>query len=364
MEYLKRVLQRSPIGTALVKQDGGFIYANASLSSILGYSHAELELLSWQEITHPEDINKDEILVAEMLRGDRESYQLRKRYIRKDGSICPAVLSVSNVLDANGDFECFLSQVNDSIESIEQKELELFHNEILNAITHDEFVLYYQDIVDLRSLSTVGYESLIRWQHPTKGLVYPDNFIERCEQSPDLMLQLCQWVFRRASRDRQKLKGFLSINVSPKSLMHLSFLEMVQEYAQVSDRPVVFLEITERVLANLENTDILSKLEYEGYGLFADDFGQANTGLVQVIQILKSVKHDSSVKIKIDIWFTRNLTDPLTYASMKVLIELFHGMGLEVIAEGIETAAQLKLWQELGCDYGQGWYWGKARALV
>lgn len=364
MEYLKNVLKLSPVGTALVGKGGEFIYANSALSKILGYSHAELVLLSWQQITHPEDVNKDELLVAQMLRGDRESYQLRKRYIRKDGSICPAVLSVSNVLDAKGEFECFLSLINDSIENIEQKELELFHNEILNAIATDEFVLHYQDIVDLRSLSTVGYESLIRWQHPTKGLIYPNDFIERCEASPDLMLQLCQWVFRRASRDRHKLNGFLSINVSPKSLMHLSFLEMVTEYARVSDRPVVFLEITERVLANLDNTDILSKLEYEGYGLFADDFGQANTGLVQVIQILKSVKHDSTVKIKIDIWFTRNLSDPLTYASMKVLIELFHGMGLEVIAEGIETATQLKQWQELGCDYGQGWYWGKARALI
>ncbi len=364
MEYLKNVLKLSPVGTALVKKDGGFIYANSALSKILGYSHAELVLLSWQQITHPEDVNKDELLVAQMLRGDRESYQLRKRYIRKDGSICPAVLSVSNVLDVNGNFECFLALVNDSVENIEQKELELFQDEVFQAIATDEFVLHYQDIVDLKSLATVGYESLIRWQHPIKGLIYPNDFIERCEQSPDLMLQLCQWVFRRASRDRQKLNGFLSINVSPKSLMHLSFLEMVAEYSQVSDRPVVFLEITERVLANLENTDILSKLEYEGYGLFADDFGQANTGLVQVIQILKSVKHDSTVKIKIDIWFTRNLGDPLTYASMKVLIELFHGMGLEVIAEGIETLEQLKSWQELGCDYGQGWLWGKAKPLL
>ena len=249
-------------------------------------------------------------------------------------------------------------------ESLKQKnELRLFQESILKAIANNEFVLHYQEIIDLVTFKPVGYEALIRWQHPAMGLIYPNDFIEDCEQDSDIMLQVCQWVFRTACRDRPKLDGFLSINVSPKSLLHLSFIDMVSQYAEKLENPVIFLEITERVIVNLDETDVLARIEREGYGFFIDDFGQANSGLIQVIKIIRSIQKESSIKVKIDIWFTQHIHETITYASMKVLLGLFRDIGVEVIAEGIETEAQLKAWQELGCNYGQGWLWGKAKAI-
>ena len=375
MDRIKKVFEYSAIGFALVEKQGRFRYANKALSDILGYSYEELSMIDWQSITHPDDLLGDLALVAEVISGVRKGYQLEKRYIHKDGSIRYTVLSVSTFNDINGDLDCFCSQVTDVTPYVElskqidenlkrKQDLERFHHEILDAIPNNQFVLHYQQIINLKTLESVGHEALIRWQHPEKGLLYPNKFIEECEQNPDVMLQLCQWVFKKACEDKHKLSGFLSLNVSPKSLLHTSFIEMVSKYSAISETPVVFLEITERVFVNLEDSRILAHLENEGYGFFVDDFGQANSGLIQVIQIIKSIRSESSIKIKIDIWFTQHIHEAITYSSMKVLIEMFTAMGVEAIAEGIETEAQLKAWQELGCAYGQGWLWGKGGALA
>ena len=375
MDDIKRVFENSQIGFALVEKTGGFRYANKALSNILGYSIDELSQIDWQSITHPDDLLGDLALVADVINGIIQGYQLEKRYIRKNRSICYTFLSVSTLLFDDGSLDCFCSQITDVTQYVEltkklddslkrKNELRLFQESVLKAIANDQFVLHYQGIIDLKTLKAVGYEALIRWQHPDMGLLYPNDFIEDCEQDPDIMLQLCQWVFKTACRDRAKLNGFLSINVSPKSLLHFSFIDMVSKYADKIDTPVVFLEITERVIANLDDTDVLKRIEQEGYGFFIDDFGQANSGLIQVIKIIKSIQKGSSVKVKIDIWFTEHILDQITYASMKVLIGLFHDIGVEVIAEGIETEIQLNAWRELGCEYGQGWLWGKAKAIA
>ena len=369
MDSLKKAFEYSITGFALVEKNGDFRHSNQALSDILGYSFEELKHINWQLITHPDDLELDLELVAEVLSGVRKGYQMGKRYIRKDGSICYAVLTVSTFNNFDGSFDCFCSQITDVTKPDRKYYLERFHKEVLAAIAANQFVLHYQEIVDLKTLKVVGYESLIRWQHPTKGLLYPNSFIEDCEQNPDVMLQLCQWVFKESCDNRHRLNGFLSLNVSPKSLLHTSFIEMVSKYISASKHistskhPAIFLEITERVFANLEDSQVLANLEREGCGFFVDDFGQANSGLIQVIKVMKSIRSESSIRIKIDIWFTEHLHEDFTHSSMKVLLELFREMGIQVIAEGIETKAQLKAWQDLGCDYGQGWLWGKGKAL-
>jgi len=374
VDRIKKVFEYSAIGFALVEKNGRFRYANKALSDILGYSYEELSRIDWQSITHPDDLLVDLALVAEVINGIRKGYQLEKRYIHKDGSTRYVVLSVSTFNDINGELDCFCSQITDVTpymnlskqidENLKRKQdLEKFHGEILEAIASDQFILHYQKIINLKTLETVGHEALVRWQHPEKGLLYPDKFIEKCEQNPDVMLQLCQWVFKKACEDKPRLSGFLSLNVSPKSLLHTSFIEMVSKYSAIAETPIIFLEITERVFVNLEDSQILARLEDKGYGFFVDDFGQANSGLIQVIQIIKSIRLESSIKIKIDIWFTQHIHEAITYSSMKALLEMFTAMGIEAIAEGIETEAQLKAWQELGCKFGQGWLWDKGGAL-
>jgi|GEM_PF-2806664 len=375
MKLLIETFKDSAVGFALVERDGKFRFVNKALCDILQYSKEQFLALQWQEITYPEDLLKDLLMVKQVLDGYRKSYQLEKRYIRQDRSICYALLCVSIVLDNQDKFDCFVAQIIDTSEYVAMaKKIEDLitaknyisrcQKEILDGLIKNEFVLHYQGIYNLKTLEAKGHEALIRWQHPTKGLIYPNDFIEICEQNPDVMLEVCRWVFNQACNDRHKLNGFLSLNISPKSLLHYSFIEMISKHNLDNDYPVVFLEITERVLADLENSKVLEEIEKEGYGFFIDDFGQGYSGLVQFIQVIQSLKRKSSAMVKIDIWFTQNIDDPITYASMKVLLALFREIGVEVIAEGIETEAQLKAWQELGCDYGQGWLWGKAKPIA
>ena len=375
MELLIKTFKDSAVGFALVEKTGEFRLVNKALCDILQYSEQEFKTLQWQEITYPEDLLKDLLLVRQVLDGYKKSYQLEKRYIRKDGSVCYALLCVSTVLNDQDKFDCFCAQIIDTSEYVEMaKKIEdliaakghisRYQKEILDALIKNQFVLHYQEIYNLKTLEAKGYEALIRWQHPVKGLIYPNDFIEICEQNPDVMLEVCRWVFNQAWSDRHKLNGFLSLNISPQSLLHHSFIEMISEHKLEDDLPTVFLEITERVLANLEGSKVLAEIEKEGYGFFIDDFGQAYSGLVQFIQVIQSLKKESSVMVKIDIWFTQHIHESITYASMKVLLALFREMGVDVIAEGIETEAQLKIWQELGCNFGQGWLWGKAKPLA
>jgi len=374
MKLLIEVFEDSAVGFALVERTGEFRFVNKALCDILQYSKDEFLTLQWQEITYPEDLLKDLVMVKQVLDGFKKSYQLEKRYIRKDGSICYALLCVFAVIDKFGVFDCFCSQIIDTSAYVEMSKkiedlitvknrISQYQKEVLDGLIKNEFVLHYQEIINLKTLEVKGYEALIRWQHPTKGLVYPNDFIEICEQNPDVMLEVCRWVFNKACIDRPKLNGFLSINISPQSLLHYSFADMISTHNLRGDYPTVFLEITERVLVNLEGSKVLRKVEEKGCGFFIDDFGQANSGLVQVIQVIQSLKKESSVMVKMDIWFTRNIDSPITYASMKVLLALFREIGVDVIAEGIETETQLKAWQELGCNYGQGWLWGKAKPL-
>ncbi len=371
-KIFEQVYQNSPIGITLVSIAGAFINPNPTLCKILGRSKDELELCTWQQITHPDDLAIDSELVIDILLGKRESYQLHKRYIRADGTICYATLSVGCERDEQGKVKYFISQIMDNSENDasregekqKRKDYKAFKESVLTAIEQNQFVLHYQEIVNLRTLEVSGYEALIRWDHPEQRLIYPDKFIELIEIDPALMLKLCKWVFLRAIVDKKRLKGFLSINVSPVSLLHPEFVEMVALCDNARDSPVIYLEVTERLaLDQISGDERLKAIAAYGYGVFVDDFGKGHSGLIQVIRLLNAFKNQASIKVKIDIWFTQRITDESVSYAMKGLIDMIHGLNIEVIAEGVETKEQLTAWQAVGCDYAQGWLWGKARAL-
>lgn len=368
----EEVYKHSPIGITLVSVGGAFINPNPTLCKILGRSREELEACTWQQITHPDDLLADKELVLEMLLGYRDSYQLQKRYYKKDGSICYATLSVGCDRDQNGKVKYFISQIIDNGEDEEKKKVEkrkreeyqLFKQSVLTAIECNQFVLYYQEIIDLSTMEVAGHEALIRWHHPRLGFIYPNDFINEIEQDSELMLELCKWVFLRAVTDKHKLKGFLSINISPVSLLHPDFVQMVSQCDNSKDAPVIYLEITERLaLDRLSADERLKVLADYGYGVFVDDFGQGHSGLIQVIRLLNAFRNRASIKVKIDIWFTQRITDESVSYAMKGLIMMIHGLGIEIIAEGIETKEQLAAWQAVNCNYGQGWLWGRAKAI-
>lgn len=231
------------------------------------------------------------------------------------------------------------------------------------AIARNQFILHYQPIVDLNTGETCKAEALVRWQHPTRGLVPPDDFIPIAEET-GLISDIGDWVFREAARQAQYLRMHhhpafqLSVNKSPKQFRdNGDTVAAWFTYLQALGLPGTSLtiEITEGLLLNAvaEVTDKLQLLREGGVQIAIDDFGTGYSSL----SYLKRFHIDY---LKIDQSFVRDIvTDANNRALSNAIIVMAHALGLKVIAEGVETAGQLALLKEAGCDYAQGYYFSK-----
>lgn len=227
-----------------------------------------------------------------------------------------------------------------------------------SAIRDGQLRLYYQPKVDLRTGQVCGCEALLRWQHPRLGMVPPGQFIPLAEMS-DLIVPLTAWVIDAALRAlcAWHTKGFdlrLSANLSTRNLLDL---ECPQQLADALKRhPVpencLELEITESALMGnpelaLEQADKLTKL---GVRLSVDDFGTGYSSLAYLKQLQPHT-------LKIDRSFVRDmLTDETDLVIVRSTIALAHGLGLTVVAEGIEDEATLASLRAMGCDQAQGYH--------
>lgn len=329
--------------------------ANPALCLLLGYQEPEFIQKEWIEVIKSKQIEHLSNLYA-IQTGDRQNYRLNSLVQHKNGSLLELIVAVAGIHNPDKELQFFLFQFVNTKNKVILPELK---TEIEEAIAARQFVLHYQAIKDLATLQTVGYEGLIRWNHPTKGLLSPPQFIEDCESDADLQSQICNYVFMEGLTILPKLNGWLSLNISPQSLLSNSFLETITEFAKVSDLPNIYFEITERTPLDFAS---LRTLELLGYGVFVDDFGQGHSGLIQVIEILKKISSDRFM-IKFDIWFSRNIKDKDVYNLLYESLRIIHSYKLQAIAEGIETEEQLDLWRSLGCNFGQGWLWGKAKKI-
>lgn len=242
-------------------------------------------------------------------------------------------------------------------------EMSTLKRTIIKAIKKQEFKLYYQPIVSLSTGAIAGHEALIRWHHPADDLLMPLDFIPECECDPLIMVEICEFVIKQAWRDRKKLpSGFISVNISPTSLEMKRFWEMLDEYALINDRPVIYLEITERLLAQYKIVAPYWANKQRAIGAFIDDLGIGESSYVQVAEILKWFPTNDFVKVKLDIAFAKNLHEMKYRWFAKSIIDSMHycpSGRIEVIAEGIEHEWQRDIFTELGCDYGQGWLFGR-----
>jgi EAL domain-containing protein (putative c-di-GMP-specific phosphodiesterase class I) len=241
--------------------------------------------------------------------------------------------------------------------------------EIKHAIANQEFKLYYQPIINLETNEIAGQEALIRWHHPVDIMRSPCDFIPQCEADPSTMIEICEFVVKQSWRDRDKLEGdFISVNVSPKSLEQKRFWDTLEECSLIGDRPVLFLEITERSLTNYKIiAPHFVKSGERAIGAFIDDFGVEYSGFIQVAKVLNLFPSTEYVKVKLDIEFARNLGDPTYRWFAKSIITSMRDCPsgkIDVIAEGIEHEWQRDLFREYGVKYGQGWLWGKAAAIA
>lgn len=229
------------------------------------------------------------------------------------------------------------------------------------ALTRKELVLHYQPIVDMASREAIGFEALIRWSHPTRGLIPPLRFIPLAEES-GLMPELGRWVLEQACRQALAWQNrpnapYVSVNLSIRQLEDPDFVPRFRELLQRSGLPPhrLKVEVTESVLATDFDTVTppLEELRRLGVGVLLDDFGTGYSSLGYV----RELPLDG---VKLDRIFTRDLTVSAgAWTLARSVVGLISQLGLEIIAEGLETAAHLAQLRSLGCHIGQGYYFAR-----
>ncbi|MCS0580187.1 EAL domain-containing protein [Massilia pinisoli] len=232
-----------------------------------------------------------------------------------------------------------------------------------SALLHDEFELYYQPQVDLESGVVVGFEALIRWRHPSMGMVRPDRFINLAEET-GLIVPIGAWVLRTACRQNRAWQhaGFgplrIAVNLSARQFAEPN---LVPEIARVLDETglsasCLEVEITESlVMGDVESAiRTMRELKLMGVKLSIDDFGTGYSSLSYLRRFPVDV-------LKIDRSFVRDIPfDEDDAAMVAAIIELARGLRMRVIAEGVETEAQLDYLRRRGCDEVQGHVYAQA----
>lgn len=234
--------------------------------------------------------------------------------------------------------------------------------QLRRALERNQFEVYYQPQVSLKTGRIIGAEALVRWRHPELGLVPPSKFIPVAEEA-GLVVQIGEWVLRESARQIAEwaAQGLefrsVSVNVSGVQVQRSNFADTVYGILVETgcDPDMLELEITESVVMN--NTEyvisVFERIKEPGVRLAIDDFGTGYSSL----SYLKRLPLD---KLKIDQSFVRDLThDPDDKAIAGAVIALARSLGLKVIAEGVETQEQVDMLIEMGCDDVQGYLYGK-----
>lgn len=240
-----------------------------------------------------------------------------------------------------------------------QARLELEHD-LRHVLERNELELYYQPILSLQSDRITGFEALLRWRHPQRGLVAPNEFIPIAEET-GLIVPIGRWVIHEACRQlRQWHEQFpqtppltMSINISGRQFAEPAFIDQVTAVLEEVglDPTTLRLELTERVWLNssAETVALFRKLSKMGIQLHIDDFGTGYSSLAYL-------QHFPIRMLKIDRMFLSKMEeDSHSKDIVRAVIAMAHDLGMEAVAEGVETAGQLANLKRFGCNYGQGY---------
>ncbi|MCJ8521138.1 diguanylate cyclase (GGDEF)-like protein [Pseudorhizobium tarimense] len=233
--------------------------------------------------------------------------------------------------------------------------------DIEKAIEQDELELHYQPIVRCKDEGVVGFEALIRWNHPGLGLVGPADFIPMAEETGQI-IRIGRWVFERACRDAASLPSdlYVSINVSAHQLHQANFIDFLKEELQENTlAPArIEIELTEsQSLSDPQINQAVHHLKALGVGISLDDFGTGHSTLANLLELPVD-------RIKIDRRFVRDIqNDWRKQAIVQGMVESAAMLDLCVTAEGVESLAQHLELVRLGCGFAQGFNYGRPRPL-
>ncbi len=281
----------------------------------------------------------------------------------KDGADCPTLLKNADIAmyrakGGRNQFQFYSREMDKH--TVERLSLE---NELRQAIAQQQFEVFYQPKIDIRSGNVAGAEALVRWRHPRRGLLLPGAFIQVAEEMGligAIGSQVLETVCRTSVQWREA--GLpatrIAINLSAQQFADLQLLEHLQDVLHETqcDPSSLEFEITESAVMSDPDRAITQLEQIKTYGITIaiDDFGTGHSSLAY----LKRFPVDS---VKIDYAFVRDIAlDPDDSAIIKAIIALGHSLDLKVVAEGVETARQLEILRKLGCDEYQGFLCSEA----
>jgi len=228
-----------------------------------------------------------------------------------------------------------------------------------SALAHDEFEVHYQPIVDVRTGEVRALEALVRWRHPTRGLLTPGEWLDVAESS-DVMVPLGRWVLREACAEgaRQARLGrpvTMHVNVAAREFREPGLTQATRESLEATGLPPdrLVVELTETRLLEVHQSLLRDLEELRGVGvrIAADDFGTGYSSLRQLVDLPIDL-------VKIDRTFVGAMTtDPRSVAVVQGVIGMAEALGMTLVAEGVETSAQAHLLELAGCVYAQGYLW-------
>lgn len=238
--------------------------------------------------------------------------------------------------------------------------------DLRRAVERGELILHYQPQVDTKTRRITGVEALLRWNHPVRGMVPPSEFIQVAEEG-GMIVPMGEWVIRQACMEGRKMqveiggRFIIAVNLSPRQVLQDNLYQVVCDALQQSGLAPedLELEITENTLmvTSQETLTTLARLRELGVRLAVDDFG---TGFSSFSYILE-YKVD---RLKIDRSFTsRCASDPNASAIVRAVIAMAHGLNMTVVAEGVETEAELSFLLRRRCNEAQGYLFGRPQPL-
>jgi len=270
-----------------------------------------------------------------------------------------ALLAVNNAQMLYGRWAYYQSDKSD-----QTSHLLTLAAELKDAIEQDTLEIYHQPQVDLKTLRVCSSECLIRWNHKTEGFVSPLVFIPLAEDL-GLINQLTLWVIKRSLKQHQQIltkhNHMVSINISGKDIAYEHFFNnalTIVEESEISAEKIIF-EITESasISHNQQSLDLINKLSDLGFTISIDDFGTGYSSMAQI-------SHLPFQELKVDRQFVENVNDDKKRKMIaEATVKMAKGLGLEVVAEGINSQEDEDTLRSFGCDIGQGYYYAKPMSI-